>query len=324
MRVLVTGGTGFLGSALIDQLRRSGHVVTGFSRRRSSNGIVGDITDPTSISSAIKEFQPEIVYNLASQTDLANLPAGATYQANTNGVLNLIRAVADSNSIKRVVWLSSQLVNRPGKVPASDNDYDPVGEYGASKMEGEIIVRENDGGGKEWAIVRPTTVWGPGMSPHYQRLLAMIQKGLYFHIGRQPIYKSYSYIDNLTHQLECMSAADVALLHRGTFYAADSQPIELREWCDGFARRLEVSIPTLPKIVARILANVGDAASLVGVTRVPLNSSRLNNILTEYVFDTRPIERICGQSRVSNQEGIRRTADWWLASKSVEISGKSV
>lgn len=313
MRILVTGGSGFLGSALISQLNKSGHVAIGFSRHQSASGIAGDINDFASISAAVQEFQPEVIYNLASQTDLVKFSPQARYDANTVGVANLVRAIVNSNDVRRAVWLSSQLVNRPGHVPARDDEYNPVGSYGASKMEGEVIVRENDGGGKEWVIVRPTTVWGPGMSPHYTRLLSMIQKGLYFHIGRQAIYKSYSYIDNLTFQLESLCTAEAALCHRRTFYAADSQPIELREWCNGFAEHLGVSIPTLPRAIARSLALMGDAASIVGVKRMPLNSARLDNMLTEYVFDTRPIEQICGPSQISNQEGVRRTADWWLA-----------
>lgn len=316
MKILVTGGSGFLGSALIHRLRESGHQARGFSRRPASNAFVGDITNLPDISSAVKDFGPEIIYNLASQTDLAGKSNG--YEANNFGVSNLLKAAADSKHVRRIVWLSSQLVNRPGYVPARDDDYDPVGGYGFSKMEGEKIVRANEGGGKEWVIVRPTTVWGPRMSHHYLRLLSLIKRGLYFHVGKDPIYKSYSYIENLTFQMEKLATADRALLHGQTIYAADSQPIEIRGWCDGFAERFGVSIPTLPKAVAVSIARAGDLASLAGFRSVPLSSPRLDNMLTEYVFDTAPIEEICGPSRISNQEGVARTADWWLAAESLK------
>ena len=62
------------------------------------------------------------------------------------------------------------------------------------------IVREQNGGGCEWCLVRPTTVWGPGMSAHYQLFLRMVQGGYYVHVGHDQLWKSYSYIDNIAFQ----------------------------------------------------------------------------------------------------------------------------
>lgn len=312
MKILVTGGSGFLGTTLLHHLKQNGHVAAGFSRTRIPGSITGDITQTDSIENALDDFSPEVIVNLASQTDLdGNGHAG--YAANTIGVQNLVDAVTFSSSVRRVIWASSQLVNIPGYQPGNDEDYNPVGAYGRSKMMGERIIRSRDGGGKEWTIIRPTTVWGPGMSPHYLRLLSMIHRGMYFHVGYKPLRKSYSYIGNLVHQLGELVTADRQLMHRKTIYVADSEPIELHAWCNGFAKRFGKSIPTMPKIAACLLAKAGDAAGMMGVKRFPFNSARLNNILTEYVFDTAGIEAVCGKSRISNTEGVRRTAEWFLS-----------
>ena len=204
-----------------------------------------------------------------------------------------------SPSVQRVIWASSQLVNVPGYQPKNDQDYNPVGEYGKSKMIGEQIIRSSEGGGKDWVIIRPTTVWGPGMSPHYLKLLLMIYRGMYFHVGYKPLRKSYSYIENLVYQLGCLVTADKPLVHGRTIYIADSEPIELRDWCNGFATHFKKTIYTMPKPVAQLLAKAGDFAGKVGMQNVPFNSARLNNILTEYVFDTSQIEAICGKSKIS-------------------------
>jgi len=312
MIILVTGGSGFLGAALIRNLREGGHTVLGFNRTLGPDFISGDLTKSESIEQAVNIFSPEVIINLASQTDLGGTDSKFGYSANTVGVQNLVDAVSRSPFVRRVIWVSSQLVNVPGYQPKSDKDYNPVGEYGKSKMTGEQIVRSCDGGGKEWVIVRPTTVWGAGMSPHYMRLLSMIQKGIYFHVGNKPLYKSYSYIDNLVYQFACLATADKALIHGKTIYLADSEPIELRNWCNGFAAHFGKSIPTMPKPIAQLLAKAGDLAGKTGVPRIPFNSLRLNNILTEYVFDTSMIEAICGKSKISNDEGVRRTAEWFL------------
>lgn len=311
MRALITGSSGFVGKALAAHLVARGHEVRGFSRSGGADTLRGDLLDAPSIRAALADFQPDVVYNLAAETDLKGPPKNG-YAANTTGVRNLLEAVADASSVTRVIWMSSQLVNRPGHAPASDTDYDPQGGYGASKAEGERLVRAADGGGKTWVIPRSTTIWGPGMSEHYAGVLRLIRRGLYFHVGSRPRLKSYSYIDNLTSQLEALGTAPAAEVQGRTLYLADNPPIDLRAWSDQFAARFGRRIATLPEPVARGLGLIGDMMGRVGLP-APLNSRRLENMMTEYVYDTSPIDRIHGPPPVPVGEGVRRTADWLMA-----------
>lgn len=311
MRILVTGSSGFVGGALVEHLKGLGHDARGFSRTAAIDGCHGDLLDPASIQVALARFKPQVVYNMAAETDLKGPPSNG-YRANTEGVTNLIAAVASAASVERVIWASSQLVCKPGSAPVSDTDYDPVGGYGVSKAEGERLVRAANGGGKTWVIVRSTTIWGPGMSEHYMGILRLIRRGLYFHVGRRPLRKSYSYIDNLSAQLASLAVAPAGDVNRRTLYLADSEPVELRDWTNGFAEAFGRRIPTLPAGIARALALAGDVAARLGLP-APLTSSRLNNMLTEYIYDTAPIEALHGPTRTSNAEGVRRTAEWFLS-----------
>lgn len=310
MRVLVTGSSGFVGKALMRELVAQGHIPVGFSRKGGEGVLQGDLLDPESIAEALRVVRPDVIFNLAAETDLKGQARGG-YAANTIGVKNLLDALAYAPSVKRVVWASSQLVCKPGKVPKHDTDYDPEGGYGESKVLGEKMVRNRDGGGREWVIFRSTTIWGPGMSDHYAAILGMIRRGLYFHVGARPLMKSYSYIDNLAEQLVTLAVAPEAQVNRRTFYLADSDPIDLRAWAKGFGRRFHRPIPTMPAPVARSLARTGDALTRRGV-RFPLTSQRLDNMLTEYVYDVSPIEQVHGRTRVEMDEGIERTARWYL------------
>lgn len=311
MRVLVTGSSGFVGKALMRELEASGHDAMGFSRQaRDGVTLVGDLLDPASIAAALQSFRPEVVFNLAAETDLKGAAKGG-YETNTTGVRNLLDALAAAPSVKRVVWASSQLVCKPGRTPADDTDYDPEGGYGESKVVAEKMIRSRDGGGKEWTIFRSTTIWGPGMSDHYAAILGMIRRGLYFHVGGRPLMKSYSYIENLAGQLLTLATAPADKVHGRTFYLADSDPIDLRAWANGFAARFGKSIPTMPKPLARTLAFAGDVLTRAGM-RFPLTSQRLDNMLTEYVYDVRPIEEVHGRTRIDMDEGIERTARWYL------------
>lgn len=311
MRVLVTGSSGFVGQALIRALRDHGHEVSGFSRTPGQpDSLTGDLLDPDSIRAAVEAFRPEVIYNLAAETDLKGEARGG-YAANTVGVKNLLDVIQSPNSVRRVVWASSQLVCKPGHPPKHDTDYAPEGGYGESKVLGEKMVRTRDGGGKTWVIFRSTTIWGPGMSPHYASILGLIRRGLYFHVGGRPLMKSYSYIDNLTAQLVTLGTAPAEQVHGRTFYLADSDPIDLRQWAGGFARRFRKGIPTLPEPLARGLARTGDMLTRRGV-RFPLTSQRLDNMLTEYVYDVSPIDAVHGRTRIGMDEGIERTAAWYL------------
>jgi nucleoside-diphosphate-sugar epimerase len=311
-KVLVTGSSGFLGRALTRSLREQGHQVLGFGRTPLADSLVGSLTNPDDVQSALSSFEPNIVFNLASQTDTA--PGVEDFSVNTAGVANLLEAVANSASIRRAIWVSSQLVCAPGYQPVNEEDYNPSTPYGESKMIGEQLVRRSDGGGKCWTIVRPTSVWGPGMGPHYMKLLHLIRRGLYFHIGSRPVRKSFAFIDNIVRQVSILASADSSLINGQTFYLADSEPIEIRSWCDLFARLFGTRIRTVPLSAARILARMGDIAQSVGLTSVPFTTLRLKNILTEYVVDIRPIEAICGASVISIEEGVRRTAEWFQSS----------
>jgi nucleoside-diphosphate-sugar epimerase len=311
MKILVTGSTGFVGKALIERLNFLGHEARGFSRSSHPLSCKGDLLDRSSIEAALASFAPEIVYNLAAETDFKGSRHDG-YPVNTKGVANLIEATAAAPSVERVVWMSSQLVGQPGTPPASDTDYNPVGDYGRSKVEGERLVRASDGGGKTWVIVRSTTIWGPGMSEHYLGALRLIRRGLYFHVGSKPLMKSFSYIENLTAQLATLAIVESSRVQRKTVYLADSEQVDLRAWADGFAAHFGRTIPTLPTAVAHAAALVGDIAARLGLP-APLTTPRLNNMLTRYVYDTSPIEALHGRTSISNREGVDRTAAWFLA-----------
>src|SRR5687768_13807598 len=139
MRVLVTGSSGFVGKALMERLSELGHKVCGFSRQARSGSIAGDLLDPATIRHALDVFRPDIIYNLAAETDLKGEAVNG-YAANTVGVRNLLDEIQRS-PVRRVVWASSQLVCKPGRPPASDTDYSPEGGYGESKVVGEKMVR---------------------------------------------------------------------------------------------------------------------------------------------------------------------------------------
>ena len=141
-----------------------------------------DITDRSVLVDTVRSLQPEQIVHLAARTDISS-DSVIHYNANIEGVANLVQAILSTPTVSRVLWTSTQLISRVGRIPKHDTDFDPDTSYGESKVIGERIVRSMDGGGREWAILRPTTVWGPGMSDHYVSLLRNLEQRRYFHPG---------------------------------------------------------------------------------------------------------------------------------------------
>lgn len=176
----------------------------------------------------------------------------------------------------------------------------------------ERIVREEEGGGTEWALARPTTVWGPYMSDHYQGVLRHIRRGTYFHSGKGELKKSYAYAGNIAFQYFKLLTAPAMSINKKVFFLADYDPLSLRHYCDSLAREMGARrIPTLPLPLARSLALFGDILNRVGMRKFPYNSFRLKNIRTEYVYDMGPTQTVCGDLPYNFEQGVRQTARWF-------------
>jgi nucleoside-diphosphate-sugar epimerase len=316
-KVLVTGSVGLIGAALVQDLAKQGIVVAGLDRKPvaettgAAANYVCDILDGARLAACIGEFAPDAIVHLAARTDLHEKKNVSGYAANIEGVSNLVEAIRATPSVKRCIWTSTQLVCVVGYVPAHPLDYKPDTIYGRSKVRTEEIVRASDGAGREWCLVRPTTIWGPGVSPHYQRFLKLVKLGLYFHVDPGPLYKSYSYIGNITHQYIRLLQAPAEIIQGRTLYLADYSPIDLVGWCNAFQRSFGARrIPVMPRSLVHLIALAGDALGKIGVRNVPFDSFRLRNMLTQYQFDMRETEAICGPLPYAIEDGIKATTDW--------------
>ena len=329
-KIIVTGSSGFIGRWVVAQLKKEGYQVIGLDKIEPVASIIMDehivcnILDRDLLTSEVRRVAPDALIHLAARVDLDETTDINGYADNIDGVHNVIEAVRQTPSIRRAIYTSSQLVCRIGYVPDSDTDYCPNTLYGQSKVLTETIVREKDGGGIEWCLTRPTTVWGPYMSTHYQKMLSFIQRGLYFHAGKAKLNKSYGYAGNIAYQYSRLLTADAKSINRKTYYMSDYQPLSLREYTDGLAQAMGARrILTLPLFLARLLAVTGDVLNTVGLRRFPFNSFRLNNILTEYVFDLSRMKSVCGLLPFTQEHGIKQTAEWFLSINEVKNTSSS-
>lgn len=316
-RIAVTGGSGFLGTNLIDfYLAHSATNLVNFDLAPPRNPLHGqlwrplDLCDEKAVAEEIANFKPDVIFHLGARTDLLGKDV-RDYAANVAGVRNLIQSVNVLNSPPRVIFASSRLVCRIGYEPRSESDYCPTNAYGESKVEGEILTRTLSSPDTDWLIVRPTSIWGPWFDTPYLDFFDAVSRGRYVHPGGRRILKSFGFVGNTIFQLDRLMFLSREDTRHRTLYLADYPPLELRAWAEMVATATGRSkVLTAPLLVLRLLGLCGDVASKVGVPSVPLTSFRLNNLLTEMVHDTTLLEEVVGSLPFDLTTATRITIDW--------------
>lgn len=315
-RILVTGGSGFIGTNLIDALIGTGASV--FSAdikapRHPDHRSVWqrlDLTCREDVMSAIREFRPVQVYHLGARTDLHSDNV-MEYPQNTLGTENVVDACSEVTSVRRVVFASSRLVCRIGYQPTSDDDYCPTTAYGESKVRGEKIVREHVKLPFDWAIVRPTSIWGPWFDVPYRQFFDNIRRGRFVHPRQTKTMKSFGYVGNSVMQLQKLMTAPSVQVTGKTFYVGDYIPIEVGAFARSIAQEFGVRAPiSVPPWLLSLVARVGDSLAWVGWKGVPLTSFRLANLRTEMLHDFSEIAAITGPLPFSAEDGTRLTVAW--------------
>ena len=142
-RILVTGGSGFIGTNLVEALIADGHSVLNIdiATPRMAGHLECwrnvDILDALRLKRAFVDFRPDLVVHLAARTDLDEKRSLSGYAANVAGTSNIVEAIEQAGSVNRSLFASSRLVCRIGHTPSDDLDYCPTTLYGQSKVEGE-------------------------------------------------------------------------------------------------------------------------------------------------------------------------------------------
>ena len=178
MKVLLTGGAGFIGSHVADQLLARGHevaVVDNLSTGKRENVSAGVLFYQLDIRSgcaqAFEEFRPEALCHQAAQMDVRRSVEEPDFDADVN-VLGTIRLLHNCvrYGIRRVAFASTggAIYGEQRKFPApEDHPQYPVSPYGVSKLAGERYLRcYHAQYGLSYAALRYANVYGPRQDPH--------------------------------------------------------------------------------------------------------------------------------------------------------------
>src|SRR5579885_1541406 len=284
-RILLTGGSGFIGTNLIDLLTTAGAKVTNADVGRPlrdthrSAWRKCDVAVESEIASLIADVDPHMVLHLAARTDTTSTNPD-DYALNYLGTANVRCALEEASSVERFVFVSTQFVLGPGVPFQSERQYSPHTAYGVSKARAEEALR-SDPPSVTWTIVRPTNVWGPWHLRYQREFWHILERGLYVHPSTPDPIRSYGYVGSVCLQLLRVLASEESAVSGRVLYVGD-MPIHLSQWVDAFSVAIRGKrARRVPGAALSAFARVGDLARRAAVT-LPLDSSRYRSMTEDY------------------------------------------
>ena len=313
MKILITGGSGFIGTNLVEKFVKNGYDVLNidFQKPRNMDFVKYwrnvDITNFADFQLEVKSFNPNYIVHLAARTDLDGFNLN-DYSANILGVRNLMEIIKDLKYLKKIIITSSMLVCKVGFKPKDYFDYNPNTFYGESKVLTEKIVFDNPPK-CDWIIIRPTSIWGPWFNIPYRTFFDMVLSNKYFHIGNTICTKTYGYVGNSVYQINMLLTNETIDKSNKIFYIGDYQPIKISEWANEIAQKSDVKILKLPYLIIKLAAYFGDILNFFNIS-FPMTSFRLKNMTTNNIVTLKNTAKICKGLPYTRSEGIDITLKW--------------
>lgn len=312
-RLLVTGGSGFIGRQAVHLGVQSGYRVLNVDLKtpdlslNSYESIIADVRDEKCIRHIFDDFVPTHVLHLASETDIL-LDKIEDFTTIIDGSENIFRAATDQPSVQRLLHVSTQYVLEPGIQPKDERHYVPYTAYGGAKAESERRLWASELNG--WTIVRPCIVWGPHYPTFADELWKYIDRRLYLHPAtNKPILRTYGYVDNVAEQMIRLLGIPAHQLPQKVYYLGD-MTIDYATWADAFARALTGrDARRIPKFGLFTLGMAGEGAKKLGI-KLPFSMGRYHRMTTASPMDLSATFEAVGRPSTDLETGVQRTVDW--------------
>ena len=325
MKVFVTGGGGFLGSAIVQQLVGEGYEVVTYSRGKHNalekHGIIhhnGNLSDFASLKTAMQDC--EAVFHTAAKVGMWGSFA-SFYETNVTGTENVLRACLEVG-IPHLVYTSSASVIYQGRSEGKDERLSYPKKFDAyyprTKALAESAVLKANGSCLVTCSLRPHLVWGPGDPYLLPQLFDRRRKGLLRLIGNEEYLVDTIYVDNAARAhlqvLKMMQLNPTAVAGKAYFLSQD-EPIAIRMFINrllhtgGLPPVNKTINPKVALVAGWLFQNIFNSFKVQ--SKPPLTVFLAKQLSTSHWYDISAAKRDFGYAPgISIDEGMKRLKMW--------------
>ncbi len=322
MTTAVTGATGFLGSALVNELVKRQQAVRVLARdekkARQQCGdavtiVVGDITDEVRVRQAVDGAT--VIFHLAGRLYHPSMATELYRKTHVEGTRVLLKACEGETQLQRIVHVSTTGVyGVTGDTPAAeDAPFAPTNPYEATKLEGELLaLKAYEESGLPVSVVRPALVYGPG-DLHLLGFFVAIKKGLFRVIDGGNALLHPLYIDDLIAALLLCAERPQALGR--SYNIAGGRVVSVREFATVIAHALGKELPagSLPLWLANLASRIFTIIPGMKGEEAPLTHSRIEFLTNSRIYDSSRAKSELGYApKIELAEGMKRTTAWYI------------
>lgn len=319
MKILVTGGSGFIGTFLVQKLLKEKHEIINLDIRKPDaekldyKFIQGDILNIQDVMVAAKGV--DVIISLAAKHHDFGVSEEEFFAVNGQGAKNILDC-ATQLDIKRFIFYSTVAVYGNHDLPPNENTVTkPESIYGKSKLEGEKYINEwvSKDRNNQAIIIRPTVVFGPNNYANMYSLISSIYKRKFFFVGKGDNIKSIAYVENLVE-------ATAFLLERmkpgvDIYNYVDYPQLTIKDTVNIISRCLSYDIPklTIPLVPALVATSIFDVLGKITGYNFPITAYRIKKFSTETRFIADKIRKAGFRQQVTLEEGFRRMIEWYVS-----------
>ena len=326
MKILVTGGTGFTGKALVRRLLDDGHQVVALDykeglkteelRQWGAEVVIGTVTDRECVKRCMQGV--EIVQHLAAAFRELNVPESHYDHVNVDGTRICLQE-AQENKKKKFIYCSTCGIHGNVKDPPTDEDHNiaPADYYQSTKYKAEPVCLDfMKQTGMPVTILRPSAIYGPGDPERFQMIFRRVARGRFPMFGSGKTLYHPVYIDNLVDAF--VLAMDLNKGNGEAYLIADEEYVSIKDLVQRIGRALDVDVkikhyPIWPVIIA---GHVCEKVCTPLRITPPIFPRRVDWYRQNRAFNINKAKRDLGYDpKVGLDEGLRRTGEWYRQEK---------